>query len=71
MEEWGRLMRKWHNKDQSVRHSDVTVNYLGYYTDEGNERFMQCVPLWGKWVFKLKIFRRVVKYEAFGNLRFF
>ena len=35
MEGWGRLMRQKYHKDNSYRDSDMAINYLGYYTDNG------------------------------------
>ena len=35
METWGGLLRKWYRKDDTARRNDFTVNYLGYWTDNG------------------------------------
>ena len=32
---WGRHLQRFYNKDDSYRYSDFTVNYLGYWTDNG------------------------------------
>ncbi|KAK6165977.1 hypothetical protein SNE40_022776 [Patella caerulea] len=34
-EEWGSLMKDFYGKDPSYRKADMTINYLGYYTDNG------------------------------------
>ncbi|KAK6165978.1 hypothetical protein SNE40_022777 [Patella caerulea] len=34
-EEWGSLMRDFYGKDPSYRKADMTINYLGYWTDNG------------------------------------
>ncbi|KAL3880433.1 hypothetical protein ACJMK2_032671 [Sinanodonta woodiana] len=33
--EFGRLMKFYYDKDESYRKSDLTINYLGYWTDNG------------------------------------
>ncbi|KAK7098686.1 uncharacterized protein [Littorina saxatilis] len=33
--DWGRFMRTYYNKDDTYRKTDLTVNYLGFYTDNG------------------------------------
>ncbi|CAF1399023.1 unnamed protein product [Adineta ricciae] len=33
--EWGQLMQKEYNRTQKYRSADLTINYLGYYTDNG------------------------------------
>ncbi|CAF1513373.1 unnamed protein product, partial [Adineta ricciae] len=33
--EWGTMMRKAHNRTTEHRLNDLTINYLGYYTDNG------------------------------------
>ena len=35
MSEWGHLMRQWYGRDTFYRDSDLTINYLGYWTDNG------------------------------------
>ena len=35
MTEWGELMRHYYDKPTSFRDSDLTNNYLGYWTDAG------------------------------------
>ena len=35
MEEWGDVMRKAYGRTTEYRDSDLSVNYLGYYTDNG------------------------------------
>lgn len=35
MERWGRLLRLRYKKDDHYRLNDYTINYLGYYTDNG------------------------------------
>ena len=35
MREWGQLMQKAYNRTNEYRLNDLTVNYLGYYTDNG------------------------------------
>ena len=35
MATWGHLLRKFYNKPESFRRSDFSINYLGYYTDNG------------------------------------
>ena len=45
MEGWGRVLQRTYGKDRdSAREQDLTVNYLGYYTDNGRHN----VPLWTK-----------------------
>jgi hypothetical protein len=34
--EWGRFMRAYYNKDDTYRRSDLTLRYLGYWTDGGS-----------------------------------
>jgi hypothetical protein len=33
--EWGQTMQKAHNRTNQYRLNDLTINYLGYYTDNG------------------------------------
>ena len=33
--EWGQTMRRAFNRTDEYRRSDITINYLGYYTDNG------------------------------------
>ncbi|UJR07070.1 hypothetical protein I4U23_011358 [Adineta vaga] len=33
--EWGKMMQTEYNRTQKYRSSDLTINYLGYYTDNG------------------------------------
>jgi hypothetical protein len=33
--EWGQTMQKAHNRTDQYRLNDLTINYLGYYTDNG------------------------------------
>ncbi|CAF5223035.1 unnamed protein product, partial [Rotaria magnacalcarata] len=35
MEQWGSLMQKVFNRTNKYRLNDLTINYLGYYTDNG------------------------------------
>ena len=35
MEEWGKTMQRVFNKTNEYRLNDLTINYLGYYTDNG------------------------------------
>ncbi|CAF1064276.1 unnamed protein product [Adineta steineri] len=35
IDEWGKLMRLVYNKTLKYRSDDLTINYLGYYTDNG------------------------------------
>lgn len=35
MEEWGALLLKFYNKNTSLKNTDVTANYLSYWTDNG------------------------------------
>lgn len=35
MDDWGKLMKFYYNRDLSYRDSDLIVNYLGYWTDAG------------------------------------
>ena len=35
MDKWGRLLRKRYKKDEMYRLNDYSINYLGYYTDNG------------------------------------
>lgn len=35
MGQWGELMRYYYHKDEDYRKLDLTVNYLGYWTDTG------------------------------------
>jgi len=32
--EWGQTLRKWYRRDQE-RQLDVSSDYIGYYTDNG------------------------------------
>ncbi|KAK6165976.1 hypothetical protein SNE40_022775 [Patella caerulea] len=34
-QEWGSLMRDFYGKESSYRKSDMTINYLGFWTDNG------------------------------------
>ena len=34
-EEWGKIMTRYHGKTDAARKFDLTVNYVGYYTDNG------------------------------------
>ncbi|KAL5016032.1 hypothetical protein ScPMuIL_005621 [Solemya velum] len=33
--QWGKLMRDYYRKNEDYRRADLTVNYLGYWTDQG------------------------------------
>ncbi|XP_076450230.1 uncharacterized protein LOC143286522 [Babylonia areolata] len=33
--DWGKFMRQYYEKDEKYRNTDLTVNYLGYWTDAG------------------------------------
>lgn len=35
MEEWGSILLNYYGKNLSLKENDVTINYLGYYTDNG------------------------------------
>ncbi|CAF4445138.1 unnamed protein product, partial [Rotaria magnacalcarata] len=35
MVQWGSLMQKVFNRTNKYRLNDLTINYLGYYTDNG------------------------------------
>lgn len=35
LDEWGRLMRNYYNKQGDLRDSDITNNYLSYWSDNG------------------------------------
>ena len=35
MSAWGELMRRWNRRDTAARDHDLSVNYIGYYTDHG------------------------------------
>ena len=35
MQEWGSTLREYYGKDDSYLRSDFTINYLGYWTDNG------------------------------------
>ncbi|KAK6196067.1 hypothetical protein SNE40_001362 [Patella caerulea] len=35
MDDWGRLMTTYYGKDGTYRQSDLTLNYIGYWTDGG------------------------------------
>ncbi|XP_071111597.1 uncharacterized protein [Haliotis cracherodii] len=35
MSDWGSLMREYYGKDNAYRQSDLTLNYVGYWTDGG------------------------------------
>ena len=35
MMKWGKFMQRFYNRDDSYRYSDYTINYLGYWTDNG------------------------------------
>jgi hypothetical protein len=35
MDKWGRLLRMRYKKDDKYRRDDFSINYLGYYTDNG------------------------------------
>ncbi|KAK3600159.1 hypothetical protein CHS0354_012282, partial [Potamilus streckersoni] len=34
-EGWGEVLRTWYNRDDAYVKSDLTINYLGYWTDNG------------------------------------
>lgn len=36
MKEWGSILKQWYRKESSYREADFTINYLGYWTDNGN-----------------------------------
>ena len=49
MDLWGDIMRRQYNKDTSYRDSDLSNNYIGYWTDNG----LFCYDLiahCGKWL---------------------
>ena len=35
MEDWGKMLLKYYNKDLVHRYNDFTINYLSYWTDNG------------------------------------
>ena len=35
MADWGEIMCRYYGRTSFARDTDVTVNYLGYYTDNG------------------------------------
>lgn len=35
MEKWGHLLRKWYGRSTSAKEVDPSINYIGYYTDNG------------------------------------
>ncbi|ELU14573.1 hypothetical protein CAPTEDRAFT_226975 [Capitella teleta] len=35
MRDWGKLMQKVYNRKTSLRYDDVSISYIGYYTDNG------------------------------------
>ena len=39
IEEWGQVLLTRYNKKRSFMEADFTVNYLGYYTDNGDAKF--------------------------------
>ncbi len=39
MEEWGAALLKFYNKNTSLKDTDVTSNYLSYWTDNGLYNF--------------------------------
>nr|KAG5688829.1 hypothetical protein BaRGS_017061 [Batillaria attramentaria] len=42
--QWGEMMRYYYDKDDIYRKTDVTLNYLGYWTDGGAYYFYQTEP---------------------------
>ncbi|KAL5016026.1 hypothetical protein ScPMuIL_005615 [Solemya velum] len=42
--QWGKLMRDYYRKDEDYRRADLTVNYLGYWTDNGAYYYYQTEP---------------------------
>ena len=42
--EWGELMRRAYNRTDENRINDITVNYLGYYTDNGGYYYYNTEP---------------------------
>ena len=36
---WGEVLRSYYNRHTAFRDSDLSNNYLGYYTDNGNSDF--------------------------------
>ena len=41
MEEWGELMRFYYDRPTHYRDSDLTLNYLGFWTDGGTTATLQ------------------------------
>ena len=41
---WGELLRQYHDKTSEYRDSDLTINYLGYWTDKGGYYFYNTEP---------------------------
>ena len=39
MADWGEIMCRYYGRTSFARDTDVTVNYLGYYTDNGKYKF--------------------------------
>ena len=37
MQYWGEILRDYYGKDTAARDSDFVNNYLGYWTDNGND----------------------------------
>ena len=44
MEKWGEVLRLYHGKDTSNRHSDFVSNFLGYWMDNGAYYYYNPLP---------------------------
>ncbi|XP_046547192.1 uncharacterized protein LOC124257216 [Haliotis rubra] len=44
MSDWGSLMRRYYGKDNAYRQSDLTLNYVGYWTDGGAYYYYNTEP---------------------------
>ncbi len=44
MDGWGVIMRTYYARDESFRYSDLTNNYIGYWTDNGMYKCYHSTP---------------------------
>ncbi|XP_050418353.2 uncharacterized protein LOC126831744 [Patella vulgata] len=77
-QEWGNIMRDFYGKDPYYRKSDMTINYLGYWTDngayyyfktEGDDTYEQTIYDLQSMATKQDIPYRYVQYDAWFYLR--
>lgn len=59
MEEWGAVLLKFYNKNTSLKDTDVTSNYLSYWTDNGLYNFCD-KKLYKIFMKSITLFRRIL-----------